>query len=297
MEQFSFEGLGTSWNLMVDADQVDAAVWSELVAATNQFDTSFSRFIEGSQATQFRQAQAGTFPISETMMELLTVSDHLRQLTHGQHDPAIGGLFELLGYDQDYSFQVDEAALKTWQMPNWELHPLQQTITISGPVIFDFGGTGKGYWIDQLSRRLTEAGWPDHLVDGGGDMMATQKADGASWNVALEWPGKPDTAIGTISLLNQGFAASSTSRRHWGQWHHWVDPVLKQPVEKLLGSFAVANSAWTADQATSALTHLPPAEYASVTHQLGAEYLVLSTKATATRSPGWSGELFLGKRT
>lgn len=299
MLSFQFKALGTAWSISVD--QADFAspspqkiqeLWDKVIAETAEFEAHFSRFKGESESRQFLSAVAGTFPISAELTKLLVAADTLRALTKGSYDPAVGGLMEATGYSPEYTLQPDEDKLSSWHVPHWSVQAEDQTVTIDGPVLFDFGGMGKGYWIDQLSELLTRHQAPHHLVEGGGDMMATTKADGTGWNVAIEYPGKTDLALGTYELKHQGLAASDVFRRRWGKWHHFVDLKLKQPTQHILGCVAVSGSAWKADQITSLLALTDPAQFSDTVPKIGGEYVALLSNETAIRSQNWQGILF-----
>lgn len=222
---------------------------------------------------------------------MLRAGQNLRKLTKGGFDPAIATLLEELGYDKKYNLLWAPAqAPRDWKSPKWKIKGKQ--LTIEKPMVFDVGGIGKGYWIDQVSAFLKENGLPFHLVDGGGDMMATSKRDGSGWNVALEWPGRPELAIGTIELRNQGLAASDVFRRRWKNWHHLISARTKEPIHDIVGLIAVAPSAFAADQCTSGLAFGPRPKFDQIAKHFAAEYLLVHENNTLTASSNWPGELF-----
>lgn len=291
MHTISFEALGTGWHIDIDAENIPVTLESEMKQLTDQFGQQQSRFINTSEATSFRDKKAGIYTVSPTLATLLNASQQLRHLTNGGFDPAVATLLEEVGYDAEYRLsQAPNRHEVKWRRPEWSIHGDQ--LSIDGPVVFDIGGIGKGYWIDQLSEYLIAQGFPYHLVDGGGDMKATTKKDGSGWNIAIEWPGKPDTAIGQVELKNQGFAASDTFRRRWKQWHHLIHAQQLQPVEHLAGAVATAPTAFLADQCTSALFFSTEKNYSYCAQQLHSEYLIIHPDDAVLMSRHWSGEFF-----
>jgi len=297
---FQFTALGTAWSISIDqadlsllAQQPTHGLRKKVIDQTADFERRFSRFDQESESRQFVTAAAGTHPISKRLMELLIVADSLRSLTDGAYDPAVGGLMEAAGYSPDYTLKPDQKKLEHWHLPFWSLQLTKHSVTIDGPVLFDFGGIGKGYWIDQISELLFAEGFPHHLVEGGGDMYATTKADGSGWNVAIEYPGKTDLALGTYALKNQGLAASDVFRRSWGRWHHFVDVALKQPTQYIMGCVAVSDSAWRADQVTSVLALTDPSVFSDTVSRIGGEFVVILANGEARMSSNWSGEIFV----
>ena len=190
METLTFSALGTRWSILVDHDVFSEQHKKTLIDEVAVFERHFSRFLPGSEVVQFREAQAGTYEISEELSLLLTRADMLRSLTGGVYDPAIGGLLEHVGYNAVYRLVPDENAVMEYVLPWWSLSG--QSLTMSGPTVFDFGGIGKGYCIDMVAGLLQKQGYEYFLVEGGGDMYGTSKRDKSPYRIALEWPGKSD---------------------------------------------------------------------------------------------------------
>ncbi|MEK7480042.1 MAG: FAD:protein FMN transferase [Patescibacteria group bacterium] len=286
---FTFTGIGTDWCVLTDAGELREDARTDIVDYIRVFNERFSRFLPDSEVCAFRKAGAGEYPISEEFAVLLERAGELRSLTNGLYDPAVGGLLEEAGYDAAYTM-APHSDISEFVLPKWELRG--QVLWLDGPVVFDLGGMGKGYCIDRVADILETSGYAHYLVDGGGDIYATTKRDGGEWRVALEYPGKADTAAGMVLLKNEGFAVSDTFRRRWGGWHHIVHPYLRAPIETILGVAAVAPTAWDADCATSALFFAEPGEYAAVAKSLGASYLVFRPDGSTLVSADWEGKLF-----
>lgn len=267
--------MGTKWSVVIDTPDTPVELKEQILQATHEFEKRFSRFIEGSETTAFRFAEPGKYLVSDEFAELLAIAKRLRHLTGGQFDPAVGGLMEAVGYDQAYSFVQKHDTIASWIIPSWDINEHTKQLTLEGSVIFDLGGFAKGYWIDRISQMLLVGGYVHHLVDGGGDMMATTKANGEGWRIAIEWPGKVDTAIGETILANKGFAASDVVRRSWGEWHHIVSPTQKRPTEDLIGAVAIAQTACAADQMTSALLLTPSDMHSPIAPILRADFLLI----------------------
>lgn len=288
MFDYTFESMGTHWSLSIDHQYVSPNVIEDIESQTKQFEHRFSRFIKSSESNQFRKSKAGDYPVSTELAVLLKAGQQLFELTGGAFDMSIASLFEQLGYDESYSFRSTKNI--KWSAPKWSVN--NELLSISGPVVFDVGGFGKGYWIDQISTILKGHNLPNHIVEGGGDMMATQKSDGSPWRVAIEYPGKPDLAISIVDLKNQGLAVSDVFKRKWQNWHHLINANLRDPIHHLIGNAAVASSAFIADQMTSALSFSKPTQYSLITQQLPAQYIVVDRQEQVHVSQKWPGELF-----
>lgn len=289
METFVFSALGTQWGILVDHEHFLESHKKAMLDAVAVFERRFSRFLPESEVNQFREVSAGTYVVSDEFASLLTAADRLRTLTGGVYDPAVGGLLEHAGYDKEYRMAPDEE-VENYALPQWSLS--EKKITIGGSVVFDLGGIGKGYCIDLVAEFLKKQGYTYFLVEGGGDMYGTTKRDGSAYRIALEWPGKPDTAFGVVELRNQGVAVSDSFKRRWKNWHHIIDPQSKKPIEQVVGCTALAQTAFAADCMTSALFLSSFEKYPELSEQLQAEYVVFKQDGGVGVSPGWGGELF-----
>lgn len=290
METFAFAALGTKWSLLVDHDALLAAHTKSLVEEVALFEERFSRFLPESEVNQFREAAAGTYTISGELALFLRRADRLRTLSNGVYDPAVGGLLERAGYDKNYRLTVDTQAVAGYQLPRWSL--VGEELTLDGPVVFDLGGIGKGYCIDMVASILHRQGYEYFLVEGGGDMYGTSKRDGSPYKVALEWPGKSDTAFGVVLLHSQGIAVSDSAKRRWGGWHHIIDPKQKKAIEGVIGATALAPTAFAADCMTSGLFLADSVRYGALVEEFEARFVVFREDGTVQVSPDWQGELF-----
>lgn len=286
---FSFQAIGTTWNVTTDERSLEEKEKTALLAYLADFEKRFSRFLPDSEVNQFKAATAGSYPISAELAKLLRRARELRTESDGRFDPAVAGLLEQAGYDANYTLEP-KADAKTFILPKWNIDG--NTLILEGPTTFDLGGIGKGYAIDAVSGLLSGLGFKCFLVEAGGDAFGTRKQNGQPWRVAIQYPGKPDMAAGLLTLSREAVAASDIFRRRWKNWNHIVDPKQNQAVTSIIGTVARANTAWDADCMTSALFFCSEANYARVAQIYQATYVVFRDDDTCLVSPDWEGELF-----
>jgi thiamine biosynthesis lipoprotein len=201
-------------------------------------------------------------------------------------------LLEYTGYgpQQNNKKITTDESVEEFILPKWSI--AKNTLTLNGPAVFDFGGFGKGYCIDQVANILKRFGYKNFIIDAGGDIFATTKKEGAPWKVAIEYPGKPELALGTVLLKNQGIAVSDSFRRRWGKWNHLINPKEKETIERIIGGVAVADCALDADCMTSVLFFSTDNNYHSASEIYKAKYLLVQNDGFTAVSPNWEGELF-----
>jgi thiamine biosynthesis lipoprotein len=288
METFSFFGLGTGWSVLIDGDTLRPEIKHDILSYAENFEKRFSRFLAQSEVNAFRKSEAGEYELSSDFLYLLQVADRLRFLTDGKYDPAVASMLEDSGYGAKKGL-IPLKNKKENTVPRWSLS--ENILSIDGPIAFDFGGIGKGYCIDGVAAILREARYEYFLVEGGGDMTATTKADGSPFQIAIEYPGKPDIAASMVSLSNQGIAVSDIFRRRFGKWHHLIDVQEKKSIENIIGCAAVARDAFSADCMTSGLFFAPMHNYPLLASAFESAYIVFRKDGMAHVSSDWMGEL------
>jgi FAD:protein FMN transferase len=116
---------------------------------------------------------------------------------------------------------------------------------------FDPSGVVKGWSMEWASVLLAEAGLPDHLVDGGGDirLRGAPEVDGR-WQVAVRHPLRGDAYCAVLSLGEGAVATSGTYERGT----HVLDPHTQKPATELVSATVVGPDLTVADAyATAAL--------------------------------------------
>lgn len=289
MVRRSFSAIGTQWQILADTDVVSEQVWKEISNTAGAFEKRFSRFLPDSEVSQWRDASPGTYPLSPELARLLRTAQQLKHDTKGLFDPVVGGFLEELGYDSSYRF-TESSNVQSWRLPQWEVQGRQ--LTIDGSVLFDLGGFAKGTLIDMFCSILDRFDIQSYIVDGGGDLRGTRKHSGEPWNVAVEWPGKPNLALCSVPLQHKALAASDIFKRRWGEWHHLIHPGQKISYSQVVGCAVVADSAELADGLTTCFALLPEQERAPLAEKYQAEFVLVTQDQRVQTSAGWPGSFF-----
>ena len=256
--KWSFNALGTTWwiELFEDLDdQTRHSVKDAVSGLVNTFESNYSRFRADSYVSALNKQRVLHNPDPE-LIELLTCGKHLYLRTDAVFNFLTGHLLESKGYDAAYSFigtYTDQQAgnpITDLQITHDKIELLHGNI--------DLGGYGKGYLIDRLAEACTEIGIHQFLINGGGDMYATHNQSEAV-EIYLEHPTKPGVFVGTTSLYNQGFAASSPHKRVWknktGTHHHIIGETITYDA-----TYVKAATAYEADAFATTLLQLTPAQ-------------------------------------
>ena len=209
------KALGTVWWIEIFSEisaTKKQVVYDDLLLFISEFENKYSRFKPDSLITKLNITGSLENP-DQTTIDLLQTGINLYKQTDGLFNILIGEILENRGYDANYSFTLKEQII-TAPNPTTDIIISKDSIILSSGRV-DLGGFGKGYLIDLIVKRLKDNFNLEYfLINGGGDIYATSD-NGKPIEIYLEHPIEKDTFIGTTTLLNQGFAASSPHKRKW----------------------------------------------------------------------------------
>lgn len=288
MHTFSYESMGTRWEIMYDGDH--HTIEREIIVMSTAFDQTYSRFIRSSLVWKIAK-KAGTYEVPQDFINMLQLYMELYEPSGKKLNPLIGFTISDLGYDDQYSLVAKDVIrptpnlLKTVKIHQFH-HGHHGEIETTEPVLFDFGALGKGYFVDKIAAYLKEKGIERFLVNGSGDIYYHGDEP---LEVGLEHPDDPSLVIGTVLLREGSMCASGINRRRWGTYHHVIDPHDNTSIgEEIKATWVIASSAALADVLASCLFFVSPEALAGYSF----EYLIMNADNAVKKSPGWKGELY-----
>ncbi|EFQ82192.1 hypothetical protein HMPREF0063_12716 [Aeromicrobium marinum DSM 15272] len=225
-----------------------------MLGLVEAFDLTWSRFRDDGSVGRLRAG--ATVDLGPGAAELLEVYDRLDAVTDGAVNPLVGGSLEHLGYDADYTLRARGVPVPA---APWSAAQRQgDRLTVPRGSTLDVGAAGKGRLVDLVAAAT---GVPC-VVDAGGDIL---NLGSEALRVALEHPGDPSRAVGVAVVSpGQALCGSAVNRRAWGEGlHHVLDARTGAPVDGVVATWAVADTAMTADAVSTALFHAAPERIAA----------------------------------
>lgn len=283
-----FDAIGTKWDVQIH-ELITPKDWAslshQLHARIEQFDKAYSRFRADTLVSQIAQ-QAGTYKLPPDGYKLLHFYEKLYTLTAGKVTPLIGQTLADAGYDAAYSLQPK---LLTAPVP-WEKVISYDTrrITVTQPILLDFGAAGKGYLVDILAELIEAAGIKSYLINAGGDIRQ-RSTDNEAVQVGLENPFDTSEAVGTLALNNASLCASSGSKRQWAGYNHIIDPTALKSPERVVATWVMAEDTLTADGLATALFFTSPKQLVG---SFTFAYALLTKDGQLTYSKNFPVQLF-----
>lgn len=245
-----FEAIGTRWRIDT-AQEIHSELITQVFGTIRAFDIKWSRFRTDSLVTT-RSNTTGAITLDTDEEAMLLLYKKLNDMSDGAITPLIGRTLADLGYDARYSLQPQKSVHTTGA---WDtvLELQDSTLTFIQPALLDIGAAGKGLLVDRVSALLKQQ-LQTYTIDAGGDIYVY----GHTEKIGLERPDDTSKIIGTVSTYNQALCGSASNRRAWRGYHHIVDARSNTPVESVVASWALSDSAMRADMATTALFFIEP---------------------------------------
>ncbi len=285
MNTITITALGTHWWIEVFDDistERRDGISDSITTLLSSIENRFSRFKDDSLVGTLNRERT----VVTTDPDLKVLIGHGRDMyrkTKGAFNILVGDALIARGYDSNYSLIAMERAVEIGN-PLTDLDYLDDTWRLSVGLL-DLGGIGKGWAIDQIAELLRNEGIVEFLINGGGDMYGTSEY-GKPITVYLEHPTEKDVYLGSATIENQGFAASSPHKRRWntsrGEMSHIIDEI-----PDLDASFVIADDAVTADMLATIALLLPSTDFVELALAEGVQHALFS--ATTGRFETTSG--------
>lgn len=251
-----FAAIGTEWEIATP-ELLSTKLEQHITEGVESFDATYSRFHDDSLFAKLAK-EPGAYAFPENAQLIFDLYDELWELSEGKVSPMVGDTLASAGYGKGYSLKpgVIKPALDYKKI----LSRRGSKITLSQKARLDIGAIGKGYLIDWIAGELEAANIRDYVVDGSGDMrVGGEQIE----KVGLEDPRDTTKVIGVIEVSKRSLCGSAGNRRAWGEWHHIIDPTTAKPVEDIIATWVVADSAMLADGLATALFFTSPQKLAT----------------------------------
>jgi len=259
--------MGTSLLLRVAARDrpIATRAGEAAIRAVERTDDVLSTWRPDAELARANQTPCGhETGLSPALLGLLREAGHLRDVTGGAFDPAIGSLVD--AWDLRGAGAVPDAdRLRTARAAaGWDrFHLSAAGVTRLHPAAWlDAGAFGKGAALRAARDTLASAGARHALLNFGGQILAVSAEGLPPWRIAIADPGARTDSIAVLVLRNGSVATSGQSEQTLEvggrQVGHILDPRSGQPVPAWGSVTVVDPDPLRADALATALFVLGP---------------------------------------
>lgn len=248
--------MGTTYNVVLVHSKETVVDKTELQNNIDSFLKSFnqqvSTYIPDSQISIFNKTEnTSWFNVEQDFISIVEAAQQVSKLSNGAFDISISPLVNLWGFgpvkrdDVPNPDQIKQA-LNQLGYQKLELNSKQLSIRkTQDNMKIDLSAIAKGFAVDKVSELLHKNGFPNHLVEIGGELRASgvNQAD-KKWRIAIE---QPDL---TTKITQQGLEISDRAVATSGDYRnyfvekgvrrsHIIDPKTGYPIKHKLASVTV----------------------------------------------------------
>jgi len=254
VRRLDFRALGTNCSIKLRCAEDATALRyaAEALDWLARFEGKFSRYRPGSLISRINDAAGGGWTDTDDETDhLLRLADDLHRRTDGILDATMLPLLRVWDWKTAHhtlpSRHAVEAALSLTGWEKVERRPGAVRLPLAGMGL-DFGGFGKEYAVDYLTRMAAQHGIRDVLVDLGRDIHALGgNGQHPFWHVGIEDGQRPGHCWGGMAISGRAVSTSGDAARHFThggvRYGHILDPRTGWPVANGMRSVTViANS-------------------------------------------------------
>ncbi|HEY1076650.1 MAG TPA: FAD:protein FMN transferase [Fontimonas sp.] len=258
----------------------------ELEAHLNGYAQRWTAWGNGELGTLNRQLASGAaVEIPADMQALFSLAARRSRLSGQRFDIRVGRLVELWGFNDETRYrsappdgaQIAEAVRALAAAP-----PLDETAQRYGPasgIWFDFGAIAKGDALDLAIDELRSKGYPNAIVNAGGNLRTSGVRGDRPWRIGIRHP-RPEQRDGAQSGVlasmdvddGEAVVTSGDYERYFEfegrRYHHLLDPHSGEPAGGLQAVTVVAPLGALADATTTALFVAGPGEWRQVARDM-----------------------------
>ncbi|MCY3590259.1 MAG: FAD:protein FMN transferase [Acidobacteria bacterium] len=280
--------MGTYYRVRAVADSGDREAIRALVEQRlDAVDRAMSTYRADSEISRFNRLAAGQSQVfSEETWAVLGLAWRVREESNSAFDPTVGPLVDAWGFGapgrseepapplEDHLAEL-RRAIGAIELASED----RRVLKLEDGAAFDLSAIAKGWAVDSVSEALLKAGYPNHLVEVGGEIRTGGHSPaGDAWRIAIERPPvrvsdsgeRPETEEAAqpnlqriLPFTDGSLATSGDYRNYWerdGQrYSHTIDPRTGRPVEHALASASVFHTnCAVADAYATALMVLGP---------------------------------------
>jgi len=270
--------MGTSYHITIIPNGDDPFTRDEVKQRVDErlqeINQRMSTYISDSELSRINKAQAHQWiDVSAETAAVINSAHQISEETEGAFDITVGNLVNLWGFGPDINLYAvpDEDRIKTTLAlsgyQNLEVHLDPAEVKKSNDSLYlDLSGIAKGYGVDQISELLVKMGYPDHLVEIGGEIRTGgKKGPENPWNIGIERPQSQGRSVQKIihTSTTTAMATSGDYRNyfeHQGRrYSHTIDPTTGHPITHKLAAVSVLHdSCMLADAYATAFMVMGP---------------------------------------
>ena len=290
--------MGTVWNIaVVDHGRPEEArrAISQAYTELERIEAMMSEWRPESPISQV-DAAAGKHPVEvpEELRAMLQRSIRYSEKTQGTFDVTWRGVGNLWHFDDSFVPPTPAAVAAARRNIDYRAIQIKEnSIYLPEGKNIGLGGIAKGYGVNRAVEVLVKAGFPDCLVDGGGDVRVSGTHDGQPWRLGIQNPrAEHGQLLGVVRVSNRALVTSGDYERFrivdGVRYHHIIDPRTGWPATASTSVSVLSGDAEQGVVLGKAIFILGPEEGLALARAEGVEVLLIDPQGRQHATEGFA---------
>jgi thiamine biosynthesis lipoprotein len=231
-------------------------------------------------------ARGESMVVSSELAGLLRQAKDYAQHSEHLFNPAIGGLVAQWGFHSDEPPggpppDRDRIALLVDRKPTMTQLTFDQNRIHSSnrSVALDLGAFAKGYALNMAIHQLKQSGFPDTIVNAGGDLCVSGRHGDRPWTIGIRHP-LGEGVIASVEVSGGECVLTSGNYERYREYQgiryaHIIDPRTGYPVEHVASATVISRDGGLADAAATALSVAGPQQWQRIAAGMGVTQVML----------------------
>ena len=211
-----FDAMASPCEILIDTQDLTLAQQLTEIAAHEawRIEQKYSRYRQDGIVPAINNSDGKPVSVDEETAMLIDFAYQCYEMSDGLFDITSGVLRHAWKFDGSNQLAKQSVIDKLLPLIGLEKAEWHKPLFCLQPGMeIDFGGIGKEYAVDRVLQLLQENTTLALLVNFGGDIAATARANGKHWRVGIEAKDRLDTAEGILQFSQGGIATSGDARR------------------------------------------------------------------------------------
>ncbi len=269
-----------------------AQILDEAFALATLCDSSWSRFLSGSELDRVNHAQGARVEVSPLTIALIDEMIAGFALTSGDFNPTLLPRVVETGYAASlvrsgHLTTLPEGARAFDSLDEIALN--EGGVQLPAGMTLDSGGIGKGFAAELIAAAVMNSGATGVMVSMSGDIVvAGESAQGGPWLVGVEDPFDEESRVDIVRLVEGSVVTSSQRKKRFGTSHHLIDPRTGLSASTCVQTVSViARSGARAEALAKSGFLRPVEEFLKWLPTVGAAALVIEADGRRRESENW----------
>ena len=237
------------------------------------------------------RAGQGPVTVDERIIDLLSFSKEMYELTDGNVNVAMGSVLSIWHRERELGVRVPPMDELIFASEHTDITKViidreAMTVELTDPEMsLDVGAIAKGFTAERIAMMLKEMGISGYALDFGGNLRAVgEKPSGDGWVSGIRNPDSlaEEPYVRTVTIKDEALVTSGTYERFYTvdgvSYHHIISKDTLMPANEYVSVTVMAPSSALADALSTAVFNMSVDEARALTESLEGIEITLVTK-------------------